>query len=99
MSPGNYSAKAVLCGLVPMHDFKKIRTHEDFERLAKHLDEFHGISRENASEELHRIKEQNGLGGANNVVFGRNGDVFERETGDNLGTLTRRGKGGNEKKS
>jgi hypothetical protein len=47
-----------------------------------------------ASERLRRIKMAYSLGGADNVVFDRTGNVFDPRSGDLLGSLTEGGAGG-----
>ena len=54
----------------------------------KHLQKYHGIDPNVASNRLHKIKQKAGLGGADDVVIGRTGDVYNAETGDFLGHLT-----------
>lgn len=58
------------------------------ERCFEHLDRFHGIDPHTASRRLHRIKERAGVGPAENVVFGRTGDVYLESTGEHLGMLS-----------
>ena len=57
------------------------------ERAYNHLGKYHGISRETATDRLHRIKRQSGLSPTDNVVIGRTGDVYEMN-GEHLGSLT-----------
>jgi hypothetical protein len=54
----------------------------------KHLERFHGIDPTVASNRLHKIKAQAGLGAADEVVIGRTGDVYNAATGERLGSLT-----------
>lgn len=54
----------------------------------KHLERFHGIPPSVARNRLHKLKEQAGLGPADDVAIGRTGDVYDAQTGDHLGTLT-----------
>ncbi|MCP4303941.1 MAG: hypothetical protein GY788_03480, partial [bacterium] len=61
---------------------------DDFNEIARRLDVNHGIPRVTASERLHEIKAASGLGGADNVLFGPTGDVWDPVTGDWLGSLT-----------
>ena len=49
---------------------------------------YHGVTRVVASNRLHRIKASEGLGPADNVVFGRTGDVYDELTGEFIGSLT-----------
>lgn len=58
------------------------------ERCFAHLERFHGINRYTASVRLHRIKQRAGVGPAENVVFGRTGDVYLEATGEHLGMLS-----------
>lgn len=54
----------------------------------KHLQKYHGIDPNVASNRLHKIKQQAGLGAADDVVIGRTGDVYNGKTGEFLGQLT-----------
>jgi hypothetical protein len=58
------------------------------ERCYAHLERFHGIDRYIASVRLHRIKQRAGVGPAENVVFGRTGDIDSEATGEHLGMLS-----------
>lgn len=58
------------------------------ERCFEHLACHHGIDRHTASERLHRIKERAGAGPADNVVFGRTGDVYIETTEEHIGMLS-----------
>lgn len=53
-----------------------------------HLADFHGVDAITAGERLHRFKAAGGLGPADNVAFGRTGDVYDEATGEKLGSLT-----------
>ena len=64
------------------------RVTDDFEFIAGRLKKYHGITREQASKRLHRIKKENGMGGADNVVFDRTGGVYNPKTGEKIGMLT-----------
>ena len=61
--------------------------------LYQHLKEYHGISEATASERLHRIKQQCGSGAADNLVFGRTGDLYDPVTLEWVGSLTLGGGG------
>jgi RHS repeat-associated protein len=54
----------------------------------QHLKDFHGVDIIDASHRLHVIKTKNGLGAADNVIFGKTGDVYHPVTGELLGSLT-----------
>ena len=54
----------------------------------KHLQQYHGLDPNVASNRLHIVKEDAGLGATDNVVIGRTGDVYDARNGDRLGTLT-----------
>ncbi len=56
----------------------------------KHLEKYHGISPEVASERLHNIKAAAGLGAADDVAIGRTGDVYNAANGEWIGSLTAR---------
>jgi hypothetical protein len=58
------------------------------DRAFKHLQRFHGIEPATASHRLHKLKDQGGLGPADDVVIGRTGDVYNAATGERLGSLT-----------
>ena len=55
------------------------------------LEKNNGINRNLASERLHKIKLENGFGGADNVVFDASGGVYNPTTGEFLGSLTQGG--------
>jgi hypothetical protein len=67
------------------------RRVSSFNALASHLETYHGISRLAASERLHAIKQQVGLGGAD-VIFDRTGGVWHPINLELLGYLTEGGK-------
>ena len=54
----------------------------------KHLEKYHGVSEAVSSDRLHKIKRSAGLGGADDVIFGRTGDVYNAKTGEHIGNLT-----------
>jgi RHS repeat-associated protein len=56
----------------------------------KHLQKYHGLDPNTASERLHRIKAASGLGAADDVAIGRTGDVYNAATGERIGSLTDR---------
>jgi hypothetical protein len=58
------------------------------EQAYQHLEEYHGVSPEVASERLHQIKQGAGLGATDNVTIGRTGDVYNARTGERIGSLT-----------
>jgi hypothetical protein len=74
-------------GVIPGHPFRGENAARD---AFKHLQQFHGIDPNVASERLHRIKDGAGLGGADNVVIGRTGDVYNAQTGERIGSLTQK---------
>jgi len=53
-----------------------------------HLKEHHGVDAIIASDRLHGIKRSNGFSPADNMIFGKSGDVYHPITGEWLGTLT-----------
>jgi hypothetical protein len=55
-----------------------------------HLAEHHGVSRGDASDRLHAIKSQHGVGAAERIVIGRTGCVYRESDGEWLGSLTAR---------
>ncbi len=59
----------------------------------EHLDRFHGLDTNVASNRLHQLKESGGLGAADDVAIGRTGDVYDARTGEYLGSLTDPGLG------
>ena len=67
------------------------RTTSNFDWISSRLARYHGIDPVLASERLHEIKEAAGLGPADNVLFDRTGNVFDRVSGDLLGSLTEGG--------
>lgn len=69
------------------------RTTSNFDEVARRLAQNHGIDPNVASDRLHAIKQANGLGGADNVVFDLTGNVWDPRTGDYLGSLTQGGAG------
>ena len=58
------------------------------ERAYKHLEDYHGVSRDVARNRLHKLKELGNLGAADDVVIGKTGDVYNAATGEHLGFLT-----------
>jgi hypothetical protein len=79
--------------LLAMVDLKGIygstaRFTSDEALIFRNLDKYHGIDSILASDRLHLIKDQNGLGAADNVIFDMTGNVYHPVTGENLGTLT-----------
>jgi len=73
----------------------KFRIIHDFEVIAKKLGKYCGVSRQLASRRLHIIKQKNGLGGADNVIFDHSGGVYNSVTGELYDYLTT---GGGDKK-
>jgi hypothetical protein len=61
-------------------------TTTDFEEVASHLDQHSKISRGVLSDRLHKIK--SGVENNRNVVFTKNGGVYDATSGDYLGSLT-----------
>src|SRR5262249_10578277 len=53
----------------------RARVYTDAEEAFSHLERYHGIDPELASERLHAIKDAVGKRGADNVLFGRTGGV------------------------
>jgi hypothetical protein len=52
------------------------------------LERYHGLDATIASNRLHKIKAQAGLGATDEVVIGRTGDVYNALTRERLGSLT-----------
>lgn len=73
---------------MPRHPVGGFSLTPDFDEIVAHLARHCGISRELASERLHAIKRAFNRGGAENVMFGYSGDVFDPTTGELLGSLT-----------
>lgn len=67
------------------------KTTKEIEDVFKHLEEHHGIDRKLASERLHKIKQENGLGGADNVILDYTGNVYSPQTLELVGSLTEGG--------
>ncbi len=67
------------------------RTTKEIEEVFNHLEKHHGVNRKLASERLHKIKQENGLGGADNVVLDYTGNVYNPKTLELLGSLTEGG--------
>ena len=57
-------------------------------RAFQHLERFHGVDPKVASNRLHVLKRQAGLGPADDAIIGRTGDVYNPYTGERLGSLT-----------
>jgi RHS repeat-associated protein len=70
---------------IPGHPFKGDKGIQD---AYKHLEKYHGVPQELASERLHKIKQAAGLGATDNVTVGRTGDVYNATTGERIGSLT-----------
>jgi RHS repeat-associated protein len=64
------------------------------EKAYDHLKKNHGVDPEVASNRLHRLKEQTGMGPTDNVAIGKTGDVYNAQTGERLGSLTDKSLGG-----
>lgn len=62
-----------------------------------HLKKHHGLDPEVASNRLHKLKKDGGLGAADDVAIGRTGDVYNAQTGERLGSLTDKNLGGNKR--
>ena len=58
------------------------------QKAFRHLEKYHGVAPNVASNRLHKIKEQANLGAADDVVIGRTGDVYNAKTGERIGSLT-----------
>ena len=70
---------------VPGNPFSGANAQRD---AFKHLEKYHGVNEALSGERLHNIKKSAGLGGADNVIFGRTGDVYNAKTGEHIGNLT-----------
>lgn len=68
-----------------------IRYTNDVEEIYRRLDMFHGISRTTSSERLHQIKASASLPADFNVCFDLTGNVYDKEGGARLGSLTEGG--------
>jgi hypothetical protein len=64
------------------------------QRAFDHLEKYSGLDPNVASARLHRLKRAGNLGGDDDVVIGRTGDVYNALTGEHLGTLTDTSLGG-----
>jgi hypothetical protein len=53
----------------------------------RHLADHHGVDLFAASERLHRIKQAQGLGPADDVYLGLTGDVYDPKSGEFIGNL------------
>jgi len=80
--------------LVPGRPFRGARAAEEAYR---HLERFHGLDPNIASNRLHILKESAGLRPADDVLIGRTGDVYNAQTGERLGSLTDTHLGGNKR--
>lgn len=69
------------------------RTTGDEDYIFQRLKRYNGIDPKTASDRLHAIKAAFGLGGADNVVFDMSGNVYDRSSGELLGSLTQGGGG------
>jgi hypothetical protein len=67
---------------------KPFRGPDAAKRAFGHLEKHHGLDPKVASNRLHKLKENGGLGAADDVVIGKTGDVYNASTGERLGTLT-----------
>ncbi|HVC98912.1 MAG TPA: hypothetical protein VND64_34925 [Pirellulales bacterium] len=59
--------------------------------LYARLERFHGIDPELASERLHEVKEEQGYGAADNVIFDFTGNLYDPESLEWIGSLTEGG--------
>jgi len=74
---------------------KAAKVLNKFDDVAKHLKKYNGIDPKLASKRLHQIKKANNLGGADNVIFTKSGDIYSQKTKELIGSLTEGGaKGG-----
>jgi hypothetical protein len=55
--------------------------------IARHLRDNHGVSRSQFRERLHRIKQGAQMEAADDVIFGRTGDVYDSRTDELIGNL------------
>jgi hypothetical protein len=67
------------------------------EQAYRHLERFHKVDPNVASNRLHVLKRQGGLGASDDVAIGRTGDVYNARTGERLGSLTDPNLGGNKR--
>ncbi|WP_424951780.1 hypothetical protein [Deinococcus sp.] len=70
---------------------KIYKSESAMQDLFARLEKFNGIDPKLASERLHKLKLQNGFGGADNVVVDATGNVFNPKTGEAMGSLTQGG--------
>ena len=70
---------------IPGHPFTGPNAAND---AFAHLEQYHGVNPDDASERLHYLKGAAGLGGADDAVIGMTGDVYNPYTGEWVGTLT-----------
>jgi hypothetical protein len=75
------------CASIPGRPFRGSSAPQE---AYKHLGRYHGIDPTVASNRLHIIKGDAGLGAADDVVIGRTGGVYDARTGERLGSLTDR---------
>ena len=78
------------CKVIPGNPFRGPNAPQD---AFAHLKKYHGLDPNTASNRLHVIKKDAGLGAADDVVIGRTGDVYDARTGELLDTLTNPGLG------
>ena len=67
---------------------KNARTTNNFNEVSRHLNKHHGVDPNDASARLHRIKNQHGMGGADNLIFDYTGGVYDPTTSVRIGSLT-----------
>ena len=58
------------------------------QRAYRHLQMYHGISRETAHNRLEKIKRTAGLQPDDDVAIGRTGDVYDMRNQEHIGSLT-----------
>jgi hypothetical protein len=74
-------------GKLPEH----AKTFASADDLYRHLQHYHGITPEIASERLHLIKQKEGYHAADNVIFDYTGNLFDPATREWIGSLTEGG--------
>ena len=70
---------------------KSARLTDNEQDVFKRLEDYNGIEEHVASKRLHDIKDRDGFGGADNVIFDRSGNVYNPTTGELMGSLTQGG--------
>jgi hypothetical protein len=69
------------------------KTFKTANELYDHLEDNHGISPTTAGDRLHRIKQQEGYGAADHLIFDHTGNLYDPDTREWVGSLTEGGGG------